>query len=75
MCWQWVGPKLHSLLSTHCLIGACFLTTESDKRMRLLTRLYGNVNVHGPLQGFTCFWPKIWGGGGGGGGDKRDILD
>ena len=35
------GAKLHSLLSAHHLIGAYFLTTESDKRMRLLTRLYG----------------------------------
>ena len=25
------GPKLHCLLSAHCLIGAYFLTTESDK--------------------------------------------
>ena len=41
MCWQWAGPKLHSLLSAHRLIGAYFHTTESDKRMRLLTRLYG----------------------------------
>ena len=40
-CWQWVGPKLHSLLSAHRLIGAYFLTTESDKCIRLLTRLYG----------------------------------
>ena len=40
-CWRWAGPKLHSLLSAHHLIGAYFLTTESDKRMRLLTRLYG----------------------------------
>ena len=37
---QWAGPKFHSLLSTHPLIGAYFLTTESNKRMRLLTRLY-----------------------------------
>ena len=27
--------------STHYLIDACFLTTECDKRMPLLTRLYG----------------------------------
>ena len=40
--WQWAGPKLHSILSTHRLKGTCFLITESDKRMRLLTRLYGN---------------------------------
>ena len=40
--WQWAGPKFHSLLSAHRLIGVCFLTTESDKHMRLLTRLYGN---------------------------------
>ena len=32
-----------SLLSAHRLIGACFHTTESDKRMRLLTRLYGSL--------------------------------
>ena len=43
MCWQWVGPKLHSLLSAPRLIGACFLTTKSDKRMRLLTRIYSNI--------------------------------
>ena len=41
-CWQWAGPKLHSLLSACRLIGAYFLTTESDKCMRLLTRLYCN---------------------------------
>ena len=35
--WQWAGPKIHSLLSAHHLIGVEFLTTESDKRMRLLT--------------------------------------
>ena len=32
-CWQCAGPKLHSLLSTHSLIGACVLSTESDKHM------------------------------------------
>ena len=42
-CWQWAGPKLHSLLSAHHLIGACFLTTESDKRTHLLTRLFGTL--------------------------------
>ena len=42
-CWQWAGPKLHTLLRAHRLIGACFLTTESDKHMRLLTRLYCNT--------------------------------
>ena len=42
-CWQWAGPKLHSLLSAHRLISACFLTIESDKHMRLLTRLYGSA--------------------------------
>ena len=41
-CWQWAEPKLHSLLSAHRLIGAYFLTTESSKRMCLLTRLYGS---------------------------------
>ena len=35
------AKTFHSLLSAHHLIGAYFLTTESDKRMRLLTRLYG----------------------------------
>ena len=39
MCWQWAGPKLHSLLSIHRLIGAYFLTTKSDKHIRLLTPL------------------------------------
>ena len=37
----WAGSKLYSLLSAHHLIGAYFLTTKSDKRMRLLTGLYG----------------------------------
>ena len=46
-CWQWAGPKLDSLLSTHCLIGAYFLITKSDKRMRLLTRLYGIIHLSG----------------------------
>ena len=38
---RWAWSKLYSLLSAHHLIGAYFLTTEGDKRMRLLTRLYG----------------------------------
>ena len=42
----WVGSKIHSLLSAHHLIGAHFLTTESDKCMRLLTRLYGISRLH-----------------------------
>ena len=42
LCQEWVGPKFHSLLSAHHLIGAYFRTTESNKHMRLLTRLYGN---------------------------------
>ena len=37
---QWVGSTLPFLLNAHHLIGAYFLTTEGDKRMRLLTRLY-----------------------------------
>ena len=41
MYWQWVGPKFHSLLSAHHLIGPHFLTTDNDKHMHLLTRLYG----------------------------------
>ena len=52
--WQWAGPKLHSLLSAHRLIGACFLTTESDKRMRLLTRLYGTLLFAYTIN--THFW-------------------
>ena len=40
-CQQWAGPNFHSLLRAHHLIGAYFLTTESDKHMRLLTKLYG----------------------------------
>ena len=38
-----MGPNFHSLLSAHHLIGAYFLTTESDKCMRLITRLYGTT--------------------------------
>ena len=38
---RWVGLALPFLLSAHHLIGAYFLTTEGDKRMRLLSRLYG----------------------------------
>ena len=41
MYWQWEGSKFHPLLSARHLIGAHFLTTENDKRIRLLTRLYG----------------------------------
>ena len=33
--WLWAGPKFHSLLSAHHLIGPYFLTTESDKRICL----------------------------------------
>ena len=40
--WQWAGPIFHSLLSAHHLTGAYFLTTESDRHMHLLTRLYGS---------------------------------
>ena len=50
---QWAEPIFHSLLSTHHLIGTCFLTTESDKRMRLLTRQYGsskNLSMHSAMQ-------------------------
>ena len=35
------GKKICSLLSAHHLIGKYFLTAESDKRMCMLTRLYG----------------------------------
>jgi hypothetical protein len=45
-CWYWAWPKYHSLLSVHRLIGPNFLTTESDKRMHLLTRLYDNLWLH-----------------------------
>lgn len=38
---RWAESILHSLLSARHLIGAYFLTTEGDKRLRLLTRLYG----------------------------------
>ena len=38
---RWAESKLRSLLSAHHLIGAYFFTSEDDKRMRLLTRLYG----------------------------------
>ena len=41
--WQWAWPKFYPLLSTHHVIGTHFLTTESDKHMRLLTRLYGTI--------------------------------
>ena len=40
------GSTLPFLLSAYHLIGAYFLTTEGDKRMRLLTRVYGIVHVH-----------------------------
>ena len=43
--WQWARPKFHSLLSAHHLIGVYFLTTESDKHICLLTRLYDNQLV------------------------------
>ena len=46
LCQQWTWSIFNSLLSAHHLIGAYFLTTKSDKYMRLLTRLYGRlVNV------------------------------
>ena len=46
---QWAGPKFHSLLSAHHLISAYFITTESDKCMCLLTRLYGNCSHAGQV--------------------------
>ena len=51
MCWQWVWPKFHSLSSAHHLIGTYFLTTRSDKRMCLSTRLYGIF-----FQGYMYVW-------------------
>ena len=39
------GAKTLSLISAHHLIGTYFLTTKSDKRMCLLTRLYGITGV------------------------------
>ena len=38
------GAKTSLSISTHRLIGAYFLTTESDKHIRLLTRLYGFIS-------------------------------
>ena len=57
MYWQWVWPKLHSLLSPHHLIGTYFLTTESDKRMCLLTLtiLYGTYLFHVAIFLFTWY--------------------
>ena len=40
------GAKIfHSLSSAHHLIGTYFLTTESDKRMRSIARLYGRFRM------------------------------
>ena len=36
-----IGGGAKFSLPHYLIIGAYFLTTESDKRMRLLTRLYG----------------------------------
>ena len=47
--WQWAGPKFHALLNAHHLISAYFITTESDKCMCLLTRLYGNCSHAGQV--------------------------
>ena len=57
-CWQWAGPKLHSLLyvNAHHLIGAHFLTTNSDKCMRLLTRLYGASTRSLKCHGYIISW-------------------
>ena len=45
--WQRAGQiKFHSLLTAHHLIGIPFLITESDKRMRLLTRLYSSCLLY-----------------------------
>ena len=65
-CWQWARPKLHSLLSAHHLIDECFLTTKNDKRMHLLTRLYGIITPVGLVSlavqtnqtnyPWTCHW-------------------
>ena len=39
------GTKITlSIISSHRVISACFLTTKSDKRMHLLTRLYGRLH-------------------------------
>ena len=47
---RWVGSTLPFLLSAHHPIGAYFLTTEGDKRMRLITRLYGSHNSHSTVR-------------------------
>ena len=58
MCWQWAGPKLHSLLSAHRLIGAYyFLTTERDECMRLLIRHYGIYNIILNKKNHSTFTP------------------
>ena len=62
-CQQWAGPIFHSLLSAHHLIGAYFLTTESDKRMRLLTRFYGILkctDVTISRDGSKCSYPPLF---------------
>ena len=73
-CWQWAGPKLHSLLSAHCLVGTCFLTIESDKCRRLLTRLYSTtIRIYHSVQGkhpllmyhisrghYSSFYTNVW---------------
>ena len=35
----------HFVISAHFLISAYFLSTKSDRRMRLLTRVYGTQGV------------------------------
>ena len=39
------GANNRSLISAHFFISAYFLTTETYKRMRLTTRVYGIQNV------------------------------
>ena len=55
----WAESKLRSLLSAHHLIGAYFLAAEGDKRMRLLTRLYGSSLSDGLQSNVLHGWTII----------------
>ena len=45
------GANNRSLISAHFCISAYFLTAETYKRMRLTTRVYGNIEITSEAKG------------------------
>ena len=48
------GAINRSLISAHFLLSAYFLTVQTYKRMRLITRVYGNLSIHNFSGPYFC---------------------